>query len=609
DHEVTRKIQMIFQDPMASLNERAKVDYIVSEGIYKTEKDAKKRKSLVDQALLDVGLLPEFSSRFPHEFSGGQRQRIGIARALIMQPEFIIADEPISALDVSIRAQVLNLLSDLQRKRNLTYLFISHDLSVMRFICDRIAVIHKGKIVELADTEELFKNPLHPYTRALLSAIPMPDPVSEKNKTLIVYDPSVHDYSVEQPEWVEIRPGHFIWANKPEIREYNRILRINNKDEYTSRCWAEINMGALIANYHKACSFMENEKSLLIPVLKANAYGCGAKFVANALYKEGARMFAVASYEEAVEIKNLLPDANVLVMGMIARPLLPLAIKKGIIITAFSEKNALEISEAASLLKQEARVHFKMDTGLHRLGFGENDIPSLVKCASLPFLRVEGLYTHLALRNKEEDDNQFRILSRGHDAFKQAGISVPMLHACDSIGMVRYPERHMDACRVGAWLYGVCPNRYQNPDQCREVVVFKTRIAQIHNVEKGQCVGYDEDHPLLRKSRVATLSCGYVDGFPRFNNEGYVLIEGKKAPVLGLVCMDQMMVDVTDIPEAAEGGEVTLLGGGIYVNEYASMAHFNRNECLCRLGRRVPKVYHNDGEVIDILTDIENPEI
>lgn len=169
DKELTRKIQMIFQDPMSSLNERAKVDYIVSEGLYnlKNYKNEEERKAKVEKALLDVGLLPEFLSRFPHEFSGGQRQRIGVARALVMEPELIIADEPISALDVSIRAQVLNLLSELQEKKGLTYLFIAHDLSVVRFITDRLAVIHKGKIVELAETEKLFRNPLHPYTRAL----------------------------------------------------------------------------------------------------------------------------------------------------------------------------------------------------------------------------------------------------------------------------------------------------------------------------------------------------------------------------------------------------------------------------------------------------------
>lgn len=225
DRQVTRQIQMIFQDPMASLNERAKVDYIVSEGLYSGDRIPEaERKAKVEKALAEVGLLPEFATRFPHEFSGGQRQRIGVARALIMQPEFIIADEPISALDVSIRAQVLNLLSDLQRERGLTYLFISHDLSVMRFICDRIAVIHKGVLVELAETEKLFAHPMHPYTRALLSAIPLPDPAREKNKKLLVYDPSQHHYETDQPAWIEIEPDHMVWANQQEADEYRRIL-------------------------------------------------------------------------------------------------------------------------------------------------------------------------------------------------------------------------------------------------------------------------------------------------------------------------------------------------------------------------------------------------
>ncbi len=224
DLAVTRKIQMIFQDPMASLNERAKIDYIVSEGMQGRRIPKANLRNMVMDALQDVGLLPEFSSRFPHEFSGGQRQRIGIARALIMKPEFIIADEPISALDVSIRAQVLNLLSDLQKKHGLTYLFISHDLSVMRFICDRIAVIHKGVLVEMADTEALFEHPLHPYTRALLSAIPQPNPIVEKQKVLEVYDPSIHDYQTDAPFFRQIRPGHFIHANKREWEEYEDIL-------------------------------------------------------------------------------------------------------------------------------------------------------------------------------------------------------------------------------------------------------------------------------------------------------------------------------------------------------------------------------------------------
>ena len=224
DREITNKIQMIFQDPMASLNERAKIDYIVSEGLQGRGLSRQEIRSRVDKALADVGLLPEFASRFPHEFSGGQRQRIGIARALVMNPEFIIADEPISALDVSIRAQVLNLMSQLQRERGLTYLFISHDLSVMRFICDRIAVIHKGLIVEMADTEQLFRHPLHPYTRALLSAIPQPNPDVEKHKVLEVYDPSCHHYENNPPAWTEIEPGHHVLANGEELAAYRERL-------------------------------------------------------------------------------------------------------------------------------------------------------------------------------------------------------------------------------------------------------------------------------------------------------------------------------------------------------------------------------------------------
>ena len=224
DQQVIKEIQMIFQDPQSSLNERAKVSYIVGEGLMNVRPDlsAAERDEKVRQALLDVGLLPEFASRFPHEFSGGQRQRIGIARALIVEPEFIIADEPISALDMSIRAQVLNLLRHLQKERGITYLFIAHDLSVMRYISDRIAVISKGRIVELAEAEELFLHPLHPYTKALLSAVPIPDPGLEKKKKLLVYDPSCHDYSVDKPVWEEIANGHFVYGNQKELEGYRK---------------------------------------------------------------------------------------------------------------------------------------------------------------------------------------------------------------------------------------------------------------------------------------------------------------------------------------------------------------------------------------------------
>jgi len=224
DQALTREIQMIFQDPMSSLNERAKVDYIIAEGLLNMGVSLKQRNQAVMRALAEVGLRADFTSRFPHEFSGGQRQRIGIARAMVMEPKLIIADEPISALDVSIRAQVLNVMRRLQQKRGLTYLFISHDLSVMRYICDRIAALYKGMLMELADTETLYSRALHPYTRALLSAIPQPDPIAERGKKLLTYDPATHDYRQEPPEWREIEPGHFVRGNPRELEAYRRRL-------------------------------------------------------------------------------------------------------------------------------------------------------------------------------------------------------------------------------------------------------------------------------------------------------------------------------------------------------------------------------------------------
>lgn len=227
DKEVIRKIQMIFQDPMASLNERAKVEYIIAEGLlnhhlYKDQEDLHEK---VMNALHEVGLLPEFASRFPHEFSGGQRQRIGIARAIVLEPDLIIADEPISALDVSIQAQVINLLNDLRNKMGLTIMFIAHNLSVVKYFSDRIGVMYYGKLVELADSDELFEHPLHPYTKSLLSAIPYPDPHHEKHRQRIEYKPlKEHDYSVNKPSLREIKPGHFINCNDEEFERYKKEL-------------------------------------------------------------------------------------------------------------------------------------------------------------------------------------------------------------------------------------------------------------------------------------------------------------------------------------------------------------------------------------------------
>ncbi len=229
DREVIRNIQMVFQDPAASLNERATVEYIISEGLYNFHlyNDDADRIAKVENMIEEVGLLPEHLTRYPHEFSGGQRQRIGLARAMVMEPELVVADEPISALDVSIRAQVLNLLKKFQKERGTTYLFIAHDLSIVRFISDRIAVIYKGDIVEIADAEELFDFPLHPYTHSLISAILIPDPQLEKNKVLFTYDPSVHDYSEDKPELVCIGHDHWVFGNKKEIEEYKAIREKN----------------------------------------------------------------------------------------------------------------------------------------------------------------------------------------------------------------------------------------------------------------------------------------------------------------------------------------------------------------------------------------------
>ncbi len=229
--KITTSMQMIFQDPIASLNPRMTVREIIAEGLrIHGLRDEEEISSRVSQMLELVGLLPEHMNRYPHEFSGGQRQRIGIARALIMNPELIIADEPVSALDVSIQAQVINLLNDLREKFGLTILFIAHNLSVVKYFCDRIAVMYFGKLVEVAKSDELFKHPLHPYTKSLLSAVPEPDPNVEKGRKRIIYDPNkVHDYSSDKPSLRELAPGHFVYCNNKEEAEYKELLAKDEK--------------------------------------------------------------------------------------------------------------------------------------------------------------------------------------------------------------------------------------------------------------------------------------------------------------------------------------------------------------------------------------------
>ena len=224
--KLVTQIQMIFQDPIASLDPRMTVKEIIAEGlVIQGERD----KAVIDEKVYEmlelVGLVREHASRYPHEFSGGQRQRIGVARAIIMNPDLIIADEPVSALDVSVQAQVINLLNELREKFGLTILFIAHDLSVVKYFSDRIGVMYFGNMVELASSEELFRNPMHPYTRSLLSAIPLPDPIYEKNRKRIVYNPlASHDYTVDKPSFREIAPGHFVHCNDAEEAKYKEEL-------------------------------------------------------------------------------------------------------------------------------------------------------------------------------------------------------------------------------------------------------------------------------------------------------------------------------------------------------------------------------------------------
>ncbi|MDR4316760.1 oligopeptide ABC transporter ATP-binding protein [Niallia circulans] len=222
-----QKMQMIFQDPHSSLNPRMTVLDIIAEGIdnHNLAKTPEERRQRVEELLEVVGLNKEHATRFPHEFSGGQRQRIGIARALAVEPDFIICDEPISALDVSIQAQVVNLLKKLQKERGLTYLFIAHDLSMVKYISDRIGVMYMGNMVELAEADELYENPIHPYTKSLLSAIPLPDPRYERERKRIAYDPSVHDTS-EPAELREVTPGHFVRCTEKELEKYKKELSL-----------------------------------------------------------------------------------------------------------------------------------------------------------------------------------------------------------------------------------------------------------------------------------------------------------------------------------------------------------------------------------------------
>lgn len=378
-----------------------------------------------------------------------------------------------------------------------------------------------------------------------------------------------------------------------------------NLTEATARCWAEIDLDALCANYRRACELAAPAQ--VICVLKGNAYGLGLETVARALAQEGADFFAVASGDEAEALLRVLPKARVLVLGLVGREQALRLIPQTVRFTVFSKSQALELAYAARDAGAPAWVHAKIDTGLYRLGFSDKDeLDELTGILRTGLLYLEGVFTHLALHNPASDQKQMERFERMKNALHAPWIAPKMFHALDSIGMVRYPEWKMSAVRTGAWLYGVCPNHYEHPEECRPVVKIKARIAQIHAVAKGECIGYDDDHFLDRDSRIATLTAGYADGLPRWNNVGEVVVRGQRAKVKGLVCMDQMMIDVTDLPEAQPGDEATFLGEGISINEYAGFNQMNRNEALSRMGKRMARVYTLKGETF-ARSEYENP--
>ena len=370
------------------------------------------------------------------------------------------------------------------------------------------------------------------------------------------------------------------------------------------RCWVEIDLDVIEGNYDRARARC-GDSTQLIPVLKANAYGLGAAKVSRLLADRGATLFAVAELHEALEVRRAC-GKDALVLGMVGPSQWETAVREGVVCTVYNTAIARGLSDTAARLNAVARVHVKLDTGLHRLGFdADTALDEVSALFALPGLRVEGLFTHLALRDRESDERQIARLLTAANGLLRRGLDYGLLHAGDSIGMVRYPQYRFDAVRVGAWLYGVTPNRCPYPEECRMPVRFLTRVVQLRRVAAGECLGYDEDHPLARDSVIATLSAGYADGYPRVNSVGEVEIRGKRAPIAGLLCMDQMTVDVTDLPDVREGDEVTLLGDGISVNECAAWTHSNRNELLTRFGRRVPRVYLRSGRVVDVASEGE----
>lgn len=365
-------------------------------------------------------------------------------------------------------------------------------------------------------------------------------------------------------------------------------------EDAVSRCWLEVDLDAIRENYLSARAMLRSD-ALLIPVLKANAYGMNAVVIAEALKQAGARLFAVATSDEAEQLLAAVPEIEVLTLGLVGEGAMRRLIRRGMPLTLFSVASGEKIERIAREENIPARVHFKVDTGLHRIGLEPQDAPERIAafCKS-GFIVPCGLYTHLAIHTDALDRIQLNCLSRVRSELEARGVSIPLVHAVDSIGLTRYPEGQLDGARVGAWLYGVSPRNAPKP--CRCPARFKARVSQLRHVKQGELIGYDDDSPLTRDSVIATVSAGYVDGTPRVGENWQVEICRKRAKVIGIACMDQLMIDVTDIPEAREGDEVTFVGGEIGINEYAAMGNLNRNEAWARIGRRVPRIFLEEGK-------------
>lgn len=370
----------------------------------------------------------------------------------------------------------------------------------------------------------------------------------------------------------------------------------------TSRCWLEVDLDVICANYRAACSMLAGDAQV-IPVLKANAYGMNAAVIAETLKKEGARIFAVATTDEAEQLLACVPGIEVLPMGLAGEGAMERLIRQGMPLTLYSEKQGRKIAEVAGKIGIPARVHVKVDTGLHRIGLEPETAAEFVaRLCETGWVKPAGLYTHLAIHTADMDRIQVDKLLFVRDELKKLGVDIPLTHAVDSIGMSRYPYAHLNAARVGAWLYGVRPGKQF--DECRCPARFKARVSQVRKVKKGELIGYDDDHPLARDSIIATVSAGYVDGTPRLGEGWQVEICGMRANVIELACMDQLMIDVTDVPGVSEGDVVTFVGGVIPVDEYARMGRLNRNEAWARIGRRVPRVFFENGKPVRISAEV-----